>query len=61
MSEDRHGMRRRLLDRVVALQMQAQCGDAEARALLQQARDALRQFDAESLRLFNREVSGGQQ
>jgi hypothetical protein len=61
MSEsDRHGLRRLLLDRIVALQLEVQTsGDAEARALLEQARDALRAFDAESLRLFNREVSGG--
>jgi hypothetical protein len=57
--EDRAELRRELLDRIVVLQMQAQCGDAEARALLEQARDALQAFDAESLRLFNREVSGG--
>lgn len=57
--EGRAELRRALLDRIVALQMQAQCGDAEARALLQQARDALAEFDRESLRLFNREVSGG--
>ena len=57
--EDRAELRRELLDRIVALQMQAQCGDAEARVLLEEARDALRAFDAESLRLFNREVSGG--
>ena len=42
------------------LQMEAQCGDAEARALLEEAREALRELDAESLRLFNQEVSGGQ-
>jgi hypothetical protein len=33
--------------------------DPEARALLEEARAALQAFDAESLRLFNREVSGG--
>jgi hypothetical protein len=59
MSEDRHGMRRVLLDRIVGLQMQAQCGDAEARLLLEEARAALQRFNAESLRLFNREISGG--
>ena len=60
MSEDRYGMRRILLDRIVALQLEVQStGDPEARALLEQARDELRAFDAESLRLFNREVSGG--
>jgi hypothetical protein len=58
--EDRHGLRRLLLDRIVGLQMQAQCGDAEARALLEEAREALRELDAESLRLFNKEVSRGQ-
>ena len=61
MSEDRYGMRRVLFYRFVTLQMQAQCGDTKARALLEEARDALQAFDAESLRLFNREVSGGRE
>jgi hypothetical protein len=56
--EDRAELRRELLDRIVVLRMQAQCGDAEARPLLEQARDALQAFDAESLRLFNEEISG---
>ena len=55
---NRRELRRELLDRIVALQMQAQCGDAEARALLEQARDTLQRFDVESLRLFNEEISG---
>ena len=55
---DRRELRRELLDRIATLQMRAQCGDAEARALLEEARDALRAFDAESLRLFNKEVGG---
>ena len=60
MSEDRNAIRRIILDRIVALQLEVQSsGDPEARALLEEARDALRAFDAESLRLFNREVSGG--
>ena len=61
MSEtDRSGIRRVLLDRIVALQLEVQTsGDPEARALLEEARDTLQQFDAELLRLFNREVSGG--
>jgi len=58
MSEDRQRIRRLLLDRIVALQMQAQCGDAEARAMLEHARDELQKFDRESLRLFNQEISG---
>jgi hypothetical protein len=55
---NRRELRRELLDRIVVLQMQAQCGDAEARSLLEHARDELRRFDAESLRLFNEEISG---
>jgi hypothetical protein len=58
--EGRAELRRALLDRIVALQLEVQTsGDPEARALLEEARDALRAFDAESLRIFNREVSGG--
>ena len=61
MSEDRYSMRRLLLDRIVALQLEVQTsGDTEARLLLEEARAALQAFDAESLRLFNREISGGQ-
>jgi hypothetical protein len=57
---NRRELRRELLDRIIALQLEVQSsGDPEARALLEEARDALRAFDAESLRLFNREVSGG--
>jgi hypothetical protein len=57
MNEDRYGLRRILLDRIVALQLEVQStNDPEARALLEEARDALQAFDAESLR---KEVSGG--
>src|SRR5262245_26406394 len=56
--EGRAEVRRALLGRIVALQLEVQtAGDPEARALLEEARTALQAFDAESLRLFNREVS----
>jgi hypothetical protein len=42
---NRRELRRELLDRIVVLQIQAQCGDAEARSLLEHARDELRRFD----------------
>jgi hypothetical protein len=49
---DRAELRRALLDRIVALQLEVQStNDPEARALLEQARDALSEFDRETLRL----------
>ena len=57
---NRHELRRELLGRIVALRLEVQStNDPEARALLEEARAALAEFDRESLRLFNREVSGG--
>jgi hypothetical protein len=52
--EGRAELRRALLDRIVALQLEVQTsGDAEARALLEEARDALSEFDRETLRLWS--------
>ena len=59
MSEDRRELRRELLDRVVALQMAVQINpDGETKAELEQAREALRLFDEQSMALFNKEISG---
>jgi hypothetical protein len=45
----------------VSLQMRVQITpDAEARDALAQAREALRRFDEESMRAFNREISGAE-
>src|SRR5262245_35601091 len=46
--DGRAELRRELLARIIALQLEVQTsGDAEARALLEEARAALREFDAE--------------
>ena len=59
MSEDRRAERRELVDHIGRLMMQVQCsGDPEVREALSEAREALRRHDAESLRKFNREISG---
>lgn len=50
---DRWEKRRELLDEIVALQMAMQVSpEAETRAALAQAREALRQHDAESVARF---------
>jgi hypothetical protein len=59
---NRRELRRALLDEIVRLQIQCQaCPDAEVRDALAQARDALRAFDAESLRLFKWQNQSGNQ